>query len=177
MVLRCKFLEPNGTLVWYSYATEILVALVPVWKNAMRAEYFSEIVFSDNRFFNPPNRGYLLRPRGCFWKSDSPVLWDTYPFKWSQRRFVWIAYGPEIQLFYWKESFYDRWRNETNHPTPDRKVFPHPCTHFNSACFYLKTKVTISLANQRVRSSNDHHVKDKSHTYLLLSKSFGQNDC
>ena len=56
------------------------------------------------------------------------------------------------------------------------KVVPHPCTHFNSACFYLKTKVAISLANQRVRSSNDHHVKDKSHTYLLLSKSFGQND-
>ena len=56
------------------------------------------------------------------------------------------------------------------------KVVPHPCTHFNSACFYLKTKVAISLANQRVRSSNDHHVKDKRHTYLLLSKSFGQND-
>ena len=56
------------------------------------------------------------------------------------------------------------------------KVVPHPCTHFNSALFYLKTKIAIALVNRRVGSSNDHHVKDKGHTYPLLSKSFARND-
>jgi hypothetical protein len=123
VAFRCKVLGPNGTLVWYSYAIEILVALVPVWKKC----YESWICFRNRlfrkSFFLPPKSGVFIGNQGVFLKkSDSPVLWDTYPFKWYQRRFVWIAYGPEIQPFYWKEPFYDRWRNATNHPTPDRAL-------------------------------------------------------
>ena len=49
-------------------------------------------------------------------------------------------------------------------------------SHFNSALFYPKTIIVITLVNRRVGSSNDHHIKDKGHIYLLLTKSLARND-
>ena len=66
----------------------------------MRAEYVSEIEFSENSFFNPKIGGIYLDPRGFNGKSELTTLEDTYPFQLSQKDFVWIVNGLEIQPFY-----------------------------------------------------------------------------
>ena len=73
---NCAILRPKGPLVYATYAREIWVTLVPVWKNAMRAECFSKIDFSESYFFYPQNRGYVFGSRGCF-----NIFWVDSPWR------------------------------------------------------------------------------------------------